>query len=215
MNLKFKVFNLKTNANLFKNFELQISNYSGFSLFETLLVLGLSSVVGVVLVAMFIQNNGVSNNQHLKSAQGLTVNDIYSQITHHFRNASAIINQYPTTDPQYITDADTIVIQLPSINSSGAVIPSVFDHLIITVDSQNSKILRAITIPDAQSARPSGNQVLATNLQTLLFYYLDTNNGPTSPTNASSINFVVNLTSAQGQTAVESSSSGVINLRNN
>lgn len=186
----------------------------GFSLMETLIVVGTSSIIGVVLISLFVQNNSVFHNQSVRTSQNISSNDAYAHISEAIRQASAISASY-NAPPTYTTNANTLVLQLPAVNSSGAIIADVYDYMIITRDSQNPTLLKEIVYPNGQSARPASNQIIAKDVSSVVFYYLDSNHAPITPINATSINFVINLSTLISNKPQQSSVSGQINLRNN
>jgi hypothetical protein len=138
-----------------------------------------------------------------------------SEISEAIKHASSIV-PISQGDPQYLTGLETIVLALPAIDAQGNVIGETFDHLIISKDPQNPKILRKLLQKDSSSARKGENKVLATKLSKINFYYLDAEGKTVSPAGASKINFVLNLNEATGLNKSEdSSSSSQVNLRNN
>lgn len=186
----------------------------GFSLIETLIVVGASTIIGTLLITLFLHNNSLFHDQSVKTSQNLSANDAYAQISDAIRQASAIAASY-NAPPLYTTNSSTLVLQLPAINSSGAVIANIYDHIVIARDTQRPDHLREMIFPNAQSARATLNQIIAKDVSSIQFYYLDSNQTPVSPTNADSINFTVNLSTAVANSPQQSSVSGQINLRNN
>lgn len=195
--------------------KLMPKNSRGVTLIEALIGLSISVVAGLLLISIFIQNNGVTYNQSLKTSQGLGINNAYSKISAVIRSASSIVTSYTLSNPTYTTSASVLVMKLPAINSQGSAIDSVYDYIVITPDAQNSQILRELVFPDPSSSRAQSNQILTNNLKSITFSYLDTNKNPVPPTSAVLINFVINLTGTQGLDTQQSSASGQINLRNN
>jgi type II secretory pathway pseudopilin PulG len=189
--------------------------FQGFSLVEVLLVVSVSSLVGVLLLSVFTQNNGLFIQQSARVAQGLSKNDAFTEISESIKYAASIV-PLSQGNPQYVTGLETIVLALPAIDAQGNVIDQTFDHLIISKDPQNPKILRKLLQKDDESARVSENKVLVTKLSKINFYYLDQEGKSVTPTSATKVNFVLNLNEATGLNRSEdSSSSSQVNLRNN
>ncbi len=189
--------------------------FHGFSLVEVLLVVTVSSIAGVLLLTIFTQNNGLFIQQSARVAQGLNLNDSVTEISDSIKYAASIV-PISQGNPQYTTGLETIVLALPSLDAQGNIIDQTFDHLIITKDLQNPKILRKLLQKDASSSRLYINKVMTTRLSKINFYYLDQEGKSVSPSGASKINFVINLKEVTGLNRNEdSSSSSQVNLRNN
>lgn len=190
-------------------------NNKGFTLFELLIVMALVSVVGVLLIQILIQNNGVYYDQTTKVSQGLNVNDTYNQIEKDIRTSGGVVASLVDGEDTYTTSSNIIVLKIPSIDSSGSIISDTYDHLIIYEDGANNNFLMRKIIPNAISNRVYNKKVLLTNLSYLQFQYLDNSGSPISAVDASKINFIFNIKTAVGLNNQESSASGKVNLRNN
>lgn len=188
----------------------------GFTLPEILIAITISALAGVLLISFLVQNNGLFMNENAKVSQGLSLNDASSQITNAVKSASSIATQYPQSSPQFFTGAETLILALPSIDSQSQIIENVYDYYVVTKDPQNPNILRKYLFPSAgQSQRSSENQVLATNLSSLKFLYLDESGSTVSPSQAAKVNFSINLTTSTGINSNSASASGEVNLKNN
>lgn len=188
---------------------------NGFSLIEIIIVMAVAAIAGVLLIQVLVNNNGLVYDQSVKISQGLNLNDLSSLIENDIKSSAGIASQYPDTNPTYVTSAITLIVKIPSINQSEDVIPDTYDHIVIASDSANQKILRRITIPAQASFRPANNRVLTSSLSFVKFSYLDVSGVPITSTNASKINYIVNLFNKSGLNNYQSSASGEINLRNN
>ncbi|MBI2011557.1 type II secretion system protein [Candidatus Daviesbacteria bacterium] len=187
----------------------------GFTLVELLIVMAVSAIAGVLLLQVLVNNNSLVVDQSFKISHGLNLNDISSIIENDIKSSAGVVAEYPDSNPIYITSDNTLIIKIPSINQDEDVIPDIFDHIVVAADSANQKVLRRITIPSEQSSRPSNNRVLTSSLSLIKFSYLDSTGVSTTPTNASKINYIVNLLNKSGLNNYQSSTSGEINFRNN
>lgn len=185
----------------------------GLTLAEVLITASIFMVAGAILVNILLQNNNLFVKQSSKVDQGLSLNNANLAISDSIRNASSVLTSSPTT-PVYSTDAHTLVLQLPSLDSSGNVISGSFDYRVIVRDTANPKILRQLTFPTPPSTRKAGNQILVNNLSAIDFSYLDASGNPVSPASATKVGFSVNLLQKSGLTNETSSASGVVSLRN-
>lgn len=187
----------------------------GFTLVEILIVITITGVIGFLLTQLLIQNNSVYFAEDAKVSQGLSLNTISNKLQTDIKQASGIASGYPVSLPTYLSSLDTLVLQLPAIDSSGNPIDNVFDYVVYAKDPVRGYILKRMVYKDDISTRIEANQVLTTSLSLINFYYYDQNNEVVSPTFASKINFVINVSSKTGLSQQQSSSSGQVNLRNN
>lgn len=196
------------------NLNLRTKSDRGFSLVEIIIATAVSSIVGIMLITIFVQNNQVFNVEQIKTSQGISLNNAVSEMKSSIRSASSIAASYPSPSPQYTSSADQLVLKLPSIDVNGNIITNTFDHLVITQDSLNNKILRKILFPDVLSSQPAYNKVLMTDLFLLNFSYLDASNNATTPINAAIIDFTLNSSTKYQFQDQLSSASASVRLRN-
>jgi hypothetical protein len=189
------------------------NNQLGATLFEILIVAGVTAVMGLVLSLIFINSNSLYITQTNKVNQGVGLNTSLSSISEAVRNTAFIATGYPTSSPTYLTSATTLVLAVPAIDAQGNVISTTYDYVVITRDSSNPKILRKITYKDPASSRRNQNEVLLTDLSLIQFNYLDRDNNPVSINNTVTVNVVINNT-ASGLLSKQSSASAQTRLRN-
>lgn len=192
-----------------------MKNTRGLSLVEVLIGITVAAVAGGLIINLLISSNSIFFNQSVKVSQGLSLNQASFEITDLIKSSSGVAAQYPVSGTaQYITDSDTLVIKLPALTASGNVIDSTYDYAVVTVDPQKPKILRMQIFPNASSSRQSVNKVLATSLNNIVFNYLDSGNGSTTPIQAARVGFTIKLLDNSAIQNNESSSSGVVNIKN-
>src|SRR5579884_1858498 len=177
--------------------------------------MAIAGIAGAILIALLVQNNGLFYSQSARINQGVALNDSVTSISNDIRSSSAVVAGYPIASPTTVSGANSIVLQYPSIDSSGNVIDQTFDYLTLTQDSSNSHILREQIFPNAQSTRKSGNKVLTTNLSSINFSYYDDSGHTITPSAATKVGFSVILLNNVAGHPQQSSGSAVINLRNN
>lgn len=192
-----------------------MKNGYGFTMVEVLIAGAVSALTGILLVSILVQNNGLFSQQNAQITQGVNLNNTSSQIDELLRSASSIVSSNPIGNPTYTTGAQTLVVALPSYDGSGNIISNTFDYGIVTVDAQNSTLLRKIIFKDASSNRTAENRILASKLTLLKFTYFDDNGNIVSPTASTKVNFIINLDEKAGYSSKQSSASGQTSLRNN
>lgn len=187
----------------------------GFSLPEVIIVSAIAGVVGILMVGFLVQNNGVYLTQSSKVTQGLSLNDASGNIDNAIKSASSVATEYPVGSPQYTSGTNTLVLELPSIDSQSSIIDNTFDYTVITRDPQKPNVLRKLTFPNASSTRKSENLVLSTTLSQISFMFYDSNGNITSPSTASRVNYTINLSQKAGYGNQTSNLSGQASLKNN
>lgn len=186
----------------------------GFSLVEVLIAGLISTIIGGILISLFVQNNNYLQSETSIATQGLSLNDTLAEIRRSIKDASSVAVNYAAGSKLYTSSLYTLVLALPSKDSNGFVITDTFDHIVITTDETKQNVLRKIVFPDALSTRKSENLVLNTNLQFIYFNYLDKSGNLVVPTSANSINITLNVKDPYNTKTKESSASTKINLKN-
>lgn len=186
----------------------------GFTLLELVITLSIAAVAGVLLIQLLVQNNGLFFQQQATVSQGLNLNNAVSQISNDIRSSNGVVSGYPIISPTILSSQSSLVISIPSIDPSGNVISNTYDYIVVGQDGQNSSLLREWLYSDPASSRTSKNRVLVKDLSLIRFYYMNSNGVVVSPTQASKINFVINISTKLGVSNQQSSSSAQVILRN-
>lgn len=186
----------------------------GFTLIELLVSFSITIVAGALLVVILGQNNSIFLKQQSNVLQGVSLNEAGLLISDSIKQASSVAETSPTT-PVYTTNINTLVLQVPSTDNSGNVIPNVFDYFVIAPDNLLPNILRLMVFPTSPSVRRSQDRVLLTTLSNIRFLYFNSAGVQVSPTSAEKINYTINLREKAGLVYQQSSASGEVNLRNN
>ena len=185
----------------------------GFTLVEVLIVVGIATVVASLLVVIIANSAGLFYKQSAKVGQGLGVNDALAKFRQTIKEANSIASGYPDSNPIYTTSSTQIVLKIPAIDSLGNVITNVFDYFVFHQDQDKLKLK---IFPDIQSSRKSQDQILATNVKGVLFYYFDSQNPPTevAPSSATKIKMTINLRQKSGADYEEQIATSEASLRN-
>lgn len=192
------------------------SSRTGFTLVEVLVSMGLTLIVGMLLLAIYAKNQGLFLVQNAKVYQGLTVSDTMTQISELIRQSSSVAPNYPLVPPfTYTSGAETLILALPSLDGAGNSDPASSDFTVVLRDPATPNLLRLKIFPTAPSTRKPKDQVLLNNLSAVKFLYYDLNGNPVAPGVAARINFEVRVTSKAGLTDQQTSANADVVLRNN
>lgn len=192
----------------------------GFTLIEVLIVMGISSVVGVLLLVIIFNSTGLFYQQSSKLSQGLGSNDALSKIRSTIRESSAIAVSYTAGSTTYTSSSSQLVLKVGSINATGNLISEVFDYFVFFSDpsaGSGQVVLRFKSFLDSQSVgRKPADQILSLNVDSILFQYYDLAIPPqeVTPTSASKIKITLFLKQKSGANYETSVASSEANLRN-
>lgn len=184
----------------------------GISLVEVLLAMAVSSIVGLFLFAILVNNTGVFYNQSSKVEQGLKINDSLSTIRTAVKSSNAIAQEYPPGSPTYTSGSSQLVLRFSSLDSSGSVIQNTYDYAVFFVENQ--KLLYKV-FPNASSTRPPSDQLLALNVDSIAFKYYDTLGQEVIPSTAAKVLVSVTLKTKAGNSFQTQTATTEAYLRNN
>jgi len=140
----------------------------GFTIIEVAVAAVITLLVCSILFAISIGlrgNIGVANSTLLITERG---RHAANRICMDIREATALLGSHGG----YVTDDDTIVLQVPSIDSNGEAtdIYNEFDIIIYTPDpSDGSKLLRVVDAYDGVSQRSDLSENAGSTIDTLFF----------------------------------------------
>lgn len=183
----------------------------GFTLPEVITVTLVAVLVGVLVLGIMIQNTRIFVSESQKVSQGVGSNDALLQIKSEIKQAKSVASTYTSGGITYTTAADTLVLKIPSIDSSGNTVDNTFDYAVFTIQSGN---LFFKLFPDPGSGRPGANQLLAKNVNQINFRYLDLAGNDTQATAAIKIRVALTLQQKLGTNSESSIATSEANLRN-
>ena len=140
----------------------------GFSLVETVIVIGLTVFIMVALGNFYLNFNSVlgvnGGRMSVASGAGKIINEAEAMML----PASHVLSSHEFSGTTYETNANTAVLELPSINSSGVSIEGKYDYAVFFVsDTTAYRLLQT----DPESSRIPGTKQLSTAVHTLSFSY--------------------------------------------
>lgn len=179
----------------------------GFTLVELIISVAVAALIGGLLMAIFVNNTGVFYRESSKVSEGLGLNDSLVSIRSSIKQAQAVASSYTS----YSSSASELVLKIPSIDSSGNILGSVYDYIVYTV-RQSRLYLKAF--PDAASSRKSLDQILTNNIDSIVFNYFDSLGNATTPPSAVKVRVSITLSQksgAQNETSVATSEASLRN----
>lgn len=139
----------------------------GFTLIETIILAGITTMALVALTNLFISFNAVNGYQQAFMAAG-SAGTALNAFEAAILPADQVLSSHIFSGVTYPSATTTLVLELPAIDASGAVIAGVYDYIVFY---SSSGTLYRLTQASVQSARVSGIKQLSTTLQILSFTY--------------------------------------------
>lgn len=171
----------------------------GFTLPEVIIATFLTAIVGGLILLIVVRSNGVFYTETAKVGQGLNVNDTLANIRSNVKVSAAVASSFTNGGTTYTSGSSTLVLKVPSVDSTGAIIPSTFDYIVYTkqVNRQTNMLVYKL-FPATGSVKKSLDQVLAFNVNNLLFQYFDSSGAEASPTVAVKVRVTLTLEQSAG-----------------
>lgn len=186
---------------------------TGLTLVEVLIAIGISVMVGALLLIIIVNSMGLFYKESAKVQEGLNVNDALGKVRSSIKESSGVVASKTLESTTYTSSVTQIVLKIPALNSLGNTIPDTFDYIVFLKDQTN---LRYKLFPDSQSSRKSQDQIFSTSLDSLTFNYLDSQNPPVEVTAATATKVRISLTLKQqiGVNYQTTTATAEANLRN-
>ena len=159
----------------------------GFTLIETIVAIAIMTIVLAALLVLITNFYKVFNAQQstarVSGSATIAGNELQAKIT----QATQIVSSSTISGTLYTTDSDTLVLELPSINGSGAVIAGTYDYAVFYV---SSGALYERVQPNGASSRPTIYKQLSNSISSASFTY---NNGDVTQANKVDIDILMQL----------------------
>lgn len=189
-----------------------LGNY-GFTLIEILVVMGIATVAGVLLVVIMVNSAGLFTEQSSKVEQGLKINDALSEVRSSVKQANAVAENYTGGGSVYVSGLSQLVLKVLSEDSSGNIIDNTFDYFVFFLD-QN--LLHFKIFPDPVSSRKLADRILSNMADSVNFQYFNSANPPVevTPVNAAKVRITLTLKQKNGLNFEVQTGTSEANLRN-
>lgn len=184
---------------------------NGFTLIETLIVITIVSIIGFFVTMILVNNTGLFYLESSKVDQGVHTNNVLTSISSNVRRARSIASGYPETSPAYITSSAVLVLKLSAVDSSNNIIQDTYDYVVYYKDTDK---LRFKLIPASGSQRPPVDQILAFNVDQIIFRYFDSSGIEVSPTLAVRVQASILLKQKAGISTLSNTATTEAFLRN-
>ncbi|MBU6490899.1 prepilin-type N-terminal cleavage/methylation domain-containing protein [Patescibacteria group bacterium] len=139
-----------------------------FTLIETLIVIAVSTSVVLALTLLIYNFNAISAYQQMSEQSSGSAGALIGEIDSLALPADAVLQTHTFSSATYTSSSTVLVLEIPSIDSSGDVIANTYDYAAFyTVGTNAYRILEANTL----SKRVSGTKQLSSTVSMLTFTY--------------------------------------------
>lgn len=142
----------------------------GFTLIEIVIVIAVGSAMLIVLGVLIFNFNKTSTYQQALVQSSGSANALVREIKSLTLPANAVLETHTFSSATYTSATTSLVLRIPSTNSSGSVIANTYDYAAFYV--VGTKAYRLLET-NALSARASSTKLLSSTISTLTFTYND------------------------------------------
>ena len=139
-----------------------------FTLLEVLIALALFTVMLLALVRFFISYNTSYGFERVLVSTSHSANVLMDEITGAVLPADQVMTTHTFSGITHSSDASTLVVELPSIDNTGAVIAGSYDYIAFYADGVR---VYEVIDADAASSRTSRVRLLSDTISGLSFSY--------------------------------------------
>lgn len=141
-----------------------------FTLIELIIALALFSIMLMALIRFFISYNTSYGFERVQVSTSYTARVLMDEITSAVLPADQVLTSHTFSGVSRASGASVLVVELPSIDNTGAVIDGAYDYIGFYTDG--TKVYQAIDA-NAASSRTSRVRLLSDTVQSLTFSYDD------------------------------------------
>ena len=144
---------------------------NGFTLIETMIVVALSVSMMTALGYLIYNFNAMSVYEQLSAQSSGSASAVMKEIGTLALPADAVLQSHAFAGGTYSSATSSLVLEIPSIDSSGNVIANTYDYAAFSTTS--TRVYRLLEA-NALSARTSGTKLLSSTASSLTFIYNNT-----------------------------------------
>lgn len=140
----------------------------GFTLIEVVVVIGIFGLLMVAMLNLFDWHNKVFYIHQADTQATGSARNALNHLTKYIAQGTQIQASRTIAGTTYLTDEDTLVLQLPAYDSSSNLISVTYDYVVY--DLQGNSLWQIIDA-DASSNRVSGSRLMSGHVASLTFTY--------------------------------------------
>lgn len=144
------------------------------SLADSLIAIFILTLIIGVLIGVYLTYNNVIKIQIAYNELNANSTIAISKISKNVRQASRVVDATTINFTNYSTDHDTLILELPSIDSDQEIISDSYDYLVYFIDPADSTKLKSDIEPSGGSSRSSGEGLISEFVESITFNYNET-----------------------------------------
>ncbi|OGE82788.1 MAG: hypothetical protein A3B10_03895 [Candidatus Doudnabacteria bacterium RIFCSPLOWO2_01_FULL_44_21] len=150
-----------------QNSKIKSQNF-GFTLIEMIIVVFLVGSLSLVVASLFFGQDKIYHTQMMELGVTNDARMALDDIDAFVRMTDVLVS----SQGGYTLGAQTLILQIPSINASSQIIPATYDYVVYSLSGSN---LDRIIMPDDASSRVSTTKRVASRVNGLVFTYDNAN----------------------------------------
>lgn len=161
----------------------------GLTLLETIIAIGIASIVMLVLSGIFLAQGRFFAIQDAISETRIHSSRVLDTAGLFLSSADSVIANHTINGRAYVTSTNTLIVRLPSLDDSGDIVSGNYDYLALGLNPDDPTRFMYDLQSATGTARTSGKFVKAQFVDKLIFRY-----NTVSPTSATVIDLYVRTT---------------------
>lgn len=145
----------------------------GYSVIEAMTVIGIMTIVLVMVTQIFAVTYDVYVKQSARTENESGAVLAARTISDQTRGASKVLASQVINGTTYTTGTNVLVLKMPTIDSSNAVLVDTYDYVAIYRDGTETTKIFSDTDAAAGSRRVDGKRLVTAHNETLIFRYND------------------------------------------
>jgi type II secretory pathway pseudopilin PulG len=140
----------------------------GFTIAETLVVIGVVALMSIALIGAFAGYSGIVRSQQTEIGVVGSAKAVLSAVDRALLQSSRVLSSHNFSGTTYSSGTSTLVLEMPALDASGNTIPGTYDYVAFYASSTSAY---HIVAPGSGSVRLAGTKRLSETLYSLSFTY--------------------------------------------
>lgn len=144
----------------------------GFTFIEAIFAVAVFIFITLAMMYLYYNFSNIYNYQQVEARVAGSARTVANELQSAVLQSDKIVSSRAFSGHTYSTDQDTLVLEVPSIDSSGSIVDGKFDYAVFYIVGTN---FYKLTEVDAASVRPSGLKQLSDAIATITFTFDNAN----------------------------------------
>lgn len=147
----------------------------GFTLLETVIYFTLGALIMIVITQVFVSQTRFGERQTRQSDITRSATSGIEILKIHIQSAKTVVASRTFGGILYTSSSDSLILELPTIDSSGNLISGSSDYVVFFRDPLNTALLKITTEAAVGSARSSNTKIVSAFVNSVEFHYNKSN----------------------------------------